>query len=93
MPKELLKDYRPLFVGLDALLPLMDGTFRCYTNLDNAASTPTFAPIWTTVKQVWRQPEDVHQAVIQEVKEGRHSAQGHSCRGPRGGAAGGRRDP
>jgi cysteine desulfurase/selenocysteine lyase len=33
-------DYRPLFVGLDALCPLLDGSTRCYTNLDNAASTP-----------------------------------------------------
>jgi cysteine desulfurase/selenocysteine lyase len=35
-----LHDYRPLFVGLDVLCPLLDGSTRCYTNLDNAASTP-----------------------------------------------------
>ncbi len=40
MPNPPLNDYRPLFVGLDALIPFMDGTCRCYTNLDNAASTP-----------------------------------------------------
>ena len=40
MPNPALNDYRPLFVGLDALIPFMDGTCRCYTNLDNAASTP-----------------------------------------------------
>ena len=49
MPKQLLNDYRPLFVGLDALLPLMDGTFRCYTNLDNAASTPALKAVQDTV--------------------------------------------
>ena len=34
------KDYRPLFVGLDAQIPLLDGVCRCYINMDNAASTP-----------------------------------------------------
>jgi selenocysteine lyase/cysteine desulfurase len=33
-------DFRSLFVGLDVLCPLLDGTRRCYTNFDNAASTP-----------------------------------------------------
>jgi cysteine desulfurase/selenocysteine lyase len=33
-------DYRSLFVALDVLCPLLDGSSRCYTNLDNAASTP-----------------------------------------------------
>src|SRR4030042_2144934 len=40
MPKQPLNDYRPLFDGLNALIPFMDATCRCYTNLDNAASTP-----------------------------------------------------
>ncbi|NJD59962.1 MAG: aminotransferase [Anaerolineales bacterium] len=33
-------NFSPLFVGLDAIIPLLDGTHRCYINLDNAASTP-----------------------------------------------------
>src|SRR4030043_948744 len=49
MPKELLKDYRPLFVGLDAPIPFMDGPFRFYTNLDNAASTPALKAVQDTV--------------------------------------------
>jgi cysteine desulfurase/selenocysteine lyase len=40
MLKNPLHDYRPLFVGLDVLCPLLDGSTRCYTSLDNAASTP-----------------------------------------------------
>jgi cysteine desulfurase/selenocysteine lyase len=40
MPTYKTQNYRPLFVGLDALIPLMDGSSRCYVNLDNAASTP-----------------------------------------------------
>jgi cysteine desulfurase/selenocysteine lyase len=49
MPNQSLNDHRPLFVGLDALIPLMDGTSRCYTNLDNAASTPSLKAVQQTV--------------------------------------------
>jgi len=35
-----MADYRSLFIGLDAEIPLFDGSCRCYINLDNAASTP-----------------------------------------------------
>ncbi len=44
-----LNDYRPLFVGLDAIIPLMDGSCRCYTNLDNAASTPSMKAVQNAV--------------------------------------------
>jgi cysteine desulfurase/selenocysteine lyase len=43
------KDYRPLFVGLDVLCPLLDGSTRCYTNLDNAASTPPLKAVQNAV--------------------------------------------
>ncbi len=49
MPKSPQIDYRPLFVGLDALVPLLDGTSRCYTNLDNAASTPPMKAVQVAV--------------------------------------------
>jgi selenocysteine lyase/cysteine desulfurase len=39
------KDYRPLFVGLDAQFPLLDGVCRGYVNLDNAASTPSLKAV------------------------------------------------
>lgn len=42
-------DYRSLFVGLDTLCPLLDGSSRCYTNLDNAASTPPLKAVQQTV--------------------------------------------
>jgi cysteine desulfurase/selenocysteine lyase len=42
-------DYRPLFVGLDVLCPLIDGSTRCYTNLDNAASTPPLKAVQNAV--------------------------------------------
>ena len=40
MPNTPQNDFRSLFIGLDVLCPLLDGSSRCYTNLDNAASTP-----------------------------------------------------
>lgn len=45
MPPSPHHDYRSLFVGLDALIPLLDGSQRCYTNLDNAASTPALKAV------------------------------------------------
>jgi cysteine desulfurase/selenocysteine lyase len=38
-------DYRSLFVGLDAQIPLLSGDCRCYVNLDNAASTPAMKAV------------------------------------------------
>jgi cysteine desulfurase/selenocysteine lyase len=49
MTNHQLNDYRPLFVGLDAIIPLMDGSCRCYTNLDNAASTPSMKAVQQAV--------------------------------------------
>ena len=42
-------DYRHLFVGLDAQIPLLNGTCRCYVNLDNAASTPPLKAVQQAV--------------------------------------------
>jgi cysteine desulfurase/selenocysteine lyase len=42
-------DFRSLFVGLDILCPLLDGSRRCYTNLDNAASTPALKAVQHSV--------------------------------------------
>ena len=44
-----VNDYRPLFIGLDALIPLVDGKCRRYTNLDNAASTPPLKAVQQAV--------------------------------------------
>lgn len=42
-------NFRPLFVGLDSLCPLLDGSRRCYINLDNAASTPPMKAVQQAV--------------------------------------------
>jgi selenocysteine lyase/cysteine desulfurase len=41
---------------------------RPYINLDNGASTPTFTPIWNAVYHTWRQPKQIQQEIIHEVK-------------------------
>ena len=41
---------------------------RAFVNLDNAASTPTFTPIWDAVCRTWHQSRQVQQEVIQEVR-------------------------
>ncbi len=42
-------DLRSLIVGLDVQCPLLDGTSRPYTNLDNAASTPPLKAVQKAV--------------------------------------------
>lgn len=44
-----MRNYRYLFIGLDAEIPLYDETCRCYINLDNAASTPPLKAVQQAV--------------------------------------------
>ena len=62
----LLAALRRTVIGRGLRVPTVDG-LRPYVNLDNAASTPTFAPIWHTVRRIWRQPEALQRAVVAEV--------------------------
>ena len=64
---DLLRELRKTLVGRDVRVPTAEGE-RSYINLDNAASTPTFAPIWDVVCQTWRQPVPVQQEIVREVK-------------------------
>ncbi len=65
--RELLNALRQTLIGRGVRVPTVGGA-RPYVNLDNGASTPTFEPIWTAVRQTWRQPKHVQQAVVEEVK-------------------------
>lgn len=65
--RELLEELRKTFIGGGILVPTTEGTSP-YINLDNAASTPTFTPIWNAVCHTWLQPEQVQQEIINEVK-------------------------
>ena len=65
--RNLLDELRQTLIGRNVLVPTIEG-IRPYTNLDNAASTPTFTPIWEAVCQTWRQPVQVQQEIIHEVR-------------------------
>ena len=65
--RQLLSELRQTLIGGGVLVPTVEGA-RPYVNLDNGASTPTFEPIWTAVRQTWRQSKHVQQAVVQAVK-------------------------
>ena len=65
--RELLNELRQTLIGRSVLVPTVEGA-RPYINLDNGASTPTFTPIWDAVRQAWRQPRPVQQAIVQEVE-------------------------
>jgi selenocysteine lyase/cysteine desulfurase len=65
--RELTDKLRRTLIGRGIRVPTLDGARR-YINLDNAASTPTFKPIWDAVWQTWYQPRQVQQEVIHEVK-------------------------
>jgi len=64
--RKLLDKLRQTLIGQGVLVPTVEGV-KPYINLDNGASTPTFTPIWNVVRQVWRQPRQVQQEIIQEV--------------------------
>jgi len=65
--RKLLDELRQTLIGRSVLVPTVEGT-RPYINLDNGASTPTFTPIWNTVCQTWRQPRQIQQEIIHEVR-------------------------
>jgi len=65
--QELLQELRKTLIGRGVQVPTVKG-IRPFINLDNSASTPTFTPVWNAFRQTLRQPEQVKQEVVQEVK-------------------------
>jgi len=65
--RKLLDELRKTLIGRGAQVPTTEG-LRTFINLDNSASTPTFAPVWNTFRQAYRQPEQIKQEIIQEVR-------------------------
>jgi selenocysteine lyase/cysteine desulfurase len=65
--RELLDKLRQTLIGRGVRVPTVEGV-RPYINLDNAASTPTFTPIWEAVCRTWRQPRRVQQEIIHKAK-------------------------
>ncbi|MEE8405059.1 MAG: aminotransferase class V-fold PLP-dependent enzyme [candidate division Zixibacteria bacterium] len=54
-----INDLPELLVGHDTVVPTLDGSKR-YINFDNAASTPTFAPIAAAVRSFLKWYSNVH---------------------------------
>ena len=63
----LLDRLRQSLIGRGATVPTVDG-LRPYVNLDNAASTPTFEPIFRAAVEAWRQPPEVQEALVLEAR-------------------------
>lgn len=64
---ELLVELRKTLVGQRVPVPTVTG-LKPFVNLDNAASTPTFEPIWDAVLQAWQQPEQVQRELVRQVR-------------------------
>ncbi len=65
--EELLEELRKTLIGRDFLVPTVDGP-KPFINLDNAASTPTFMPMWTAASRALCLPVPTQQEIIEEVK-------------------------
>jgi cysteine desulfurase/selenocysteine lyase len=58
-----MHDFADLFVGLETLVPLLDGNQKVYTNLDNAASTPSFRAVQESVDAFLNYYSSVHRGM------------------------------
>ncbi len=63
----LLHALRQTLIGRGVLVPTVTGD-RPFINLDNGASTPTFAPIWEAAWRAWRAPAQAGQQIAEEVR-------------------------
>ena len=55
-----IHNVRQAVVGIDAQVPLLDGSQRTYVNFDNAASTPALRPVFDTVNRFLTWYSSVH---------------------------------
>ncbi|MCX6284705.1 MAG: aminotransferase class V-fold PLP-dependent enzyme, partial [Bacteroidetes bacterium] len=64
---ELLDKLKQTLIGKNTLVPTTGGE-KPFINLDNAASTHTFEPVWEAVCKTWKQPLQVQQEIIEEAR-------------------------
>jgi selenocysteine lyase/cysteine desulfurase len=64
---QLIEELGKMLVGRDLHVPSAKGEIP-FINFDNAASTPTFSPVWNVVKRIWRLPVKAHGDIIREVR-------------------------
>jgi cysteine desulfurase/selenocysteine lyase len=55
-----LSQHRKLIVGVDRQVPLLDGSFKRYVHLDNAASIPSLVPVLNKVNQFLEWYSSIH---------------------------------
>jgi len=65
--KDLITHLRNAWIGNNIRVPTRQG-LRLYTNLDNAATTPTFLPIWDVFTEVLKAPLNKKLKLINEAK-------------------------
>jgi selenocysteine lyase/cysteine desulfurase len=65
--KELLDELRKTIIGSGVKVPTANG-LKPYINFDYGASTPTFTPVWNAVRNTWRQPRQIQEEIINEVR-------------------------
>ncbi|MHA1884756.1 MAG: aminotransferase class V-fold PLP-dependent enzyme, partial [Promethearchaeota archaeon] len=65
---KLLMKLKEQLIGRQFLVPTSEG-FRFFVNLDNAASTRTFLPIWNTYREVLQQQKTIKKSIVEEVKK------------------------
>lgn len=64
---EMLDELKKTLIGSNLCVPTIEGS-KTFTNLDNAATTPTFEPVWDAARQTWQAPLQVQQEIINVVK-------------------------
>ena len=64
---KLLQELRKTLIGHDILVPTTEG-IKPYINLDNAASTPTFRPIWNAVCKSLHYSGQEQAELVQETR-------------------------
>jgi len=65
--RKLLDELKQTLIGRGVVVPTAEGP-RSFINLDNAASTQTFMPVWNAVCQILHQPVQVQQEIINEAR-------------------------
>ncbi len=65
--KELLDQLKETMIGKGKTVPTFEGD-RPFINLDNSASTPTFAPIWNAARQTWHASSQTKKEIIRKVR-------------------------
>jgi selenocysteine lyase/cysteine desulfurase len=66
--KALLDHLRQTMIGQGTQIPMADGQAK-FVNLDNAASTPSLAPVWNAVRQTWRLSNEAQPPLVAQVRD------------------------